>query len=91
MAQQRVLRWGGHVARMPPSSPAATALRCRAMQWWRWRQDAHKKTRDKWVSPHPRRFKIQRWEEHISELHGEGFFEDVESNTGWLLKGQNIK
>jgi hypothetical protein len=84
MAQQRVLRWAGHVARMPPSSPAATALRCRGMQWWRWRQDA-----DTWISPHPRRFKIQRREEHISELHGEGFSEDVESNTGWLMKAQN--
>jgi hypothetical protein len=89
MAQQRVMRWAGHVARMPSSTPVAAALRCRGMQWWRWRQAAHKKTGDKWTGPHPKRFKIHRWEEQISELHGEGFSEDVVNNTGWLEKAQD--
>ena len=89
MAQQRVLRWAGHVARMAPDDPVAAALRCRGLQWWRWRQAAHKTTGDKWSGPHPRRFKIRRWEEQVSELHGEGYSDSVLNNTGWLLKAQD--
>jgi hypothetical protein len=88
-AQQRVLRWAGHVARMTPDAPAASALRCRGLQWWRWRQNAHKLTGDKWSGPHPRRFRIHRWEEQVAKLHGEGFSECIGDNTGWLLKAQN--
>ena len=39
--------------------------------------------------PHPRRFKIHRWEEQIAELHGEGFSESIAVNSGWLLKAQD--
>ncbi|CAE8618348.1 unnamed protein product [Polarella glacialis] len=88
-AQQRVLRWAGHVARLAPEAPAATALRCRGLQWWRWRQAAHKMTGDKWSGPHPRRFKIRRWEEQLADRHGEGFSECTDHNTGWLLKAQD--
>ncbi|CAE8637304.1 unnamed protein product [Polarella glacialis] len=88
-AQQRVLRWAGHVARLAPETPAATALRCRGLQWWRWRQAAHKMTGDKWSGPHPRRFKIRRWEEQLADRHGEGFSECTDHNTGWLLKAQD--
>ena len=89
LAQQRVQRWAGHVARMPSCAPVATALRCRGMQWWRWRQKAHEMTGDKWTGPHPKRFKVHRWEEQVSKIHGEGFSEDVNGNTGWLAKAQN--
>ena len=80
MAQQRVLRWAGHMARMAPDEPVAAALRCQAV---------HKTAGDKWSGPHPRRFKIHRWEEQVAELHGEGFSENVAQNTGWLLKAQD--
>ena len=88
-AHQRVLRWAGHMARMAPGDPAAAALRCRGLQWWRWRQATHKETGDKWSGPHPKRFKIRRWEEQVAELHGEGFSESILQNTGWLLKAQD--
>ena len=82
--KRRVHTWAGHVARQPPSSPAGSALRCRGMQWWRWRQAEHVVSGDKWSGPHPRRFKIRRWEEQLSEAFGEGFGADVRQNTGWL-------
>ena len=36
--RERVLCWAGHVARMDYSEICAKALRCRGLQWWRWRQ-----------------------------------------------------
>ena len=80
-----VHRWGGHVARLPPNHFVAVALRCRGMQWWRWRQSQH---HDKWSGPHPQRFKASRCEEQLSKTYGDGFAENVQSNTGWLLNAQ---
>ena len=40
-ALHRVYSWAGHVARLSPKAPAAAALRCRGLQWWRWRQHQH--------------------------------------------------
>ncbi|CAK0788923.1 unnamed protein product, partial [Prorocentrum cordatum] len=82
--RQRVHSWAGHVARLPLGEPAARALRCRGMQWWRWRQAQRAATRDTRSGPRPRRFKIMRLEEQISEVYGEGFSEDVCANAGWL-------
>ena len=41
----------------------AKTLRCRGLQWWRWRQLHWKEVeKDKWSGPHPERFKIyRRW------------------------------
>ena len=89
MCRARKLSWAGHLARMDPDAPAACALRCRSMQWWRWRQQCHKATKDKWTGPHPQRFKLFRWEEQISQEFGEGFSEDVRLSTGWLLAAQD--
>ena len=45
----------------------AKALRCRGLQWWRWRQVNWKEVeRDKWSGPHPQRFKIYRWEDMVA-------------------------
>eukprot|EP00969_Alexandrium_andersonii_P333180 14724541-Alexandrium_andersonii.AAC.1 len=48
------------------------ALRCRSLQWWRWRQECRRTTADKWGGPRPRRFKIRRSEEHLAEHFGDG-------------------
>jgi hypothetical protein len=88
-AQQRVLRWAGHVARLPPDAPAASALRCRSLQWWRWRQADHRLSKDKWTGPHPQRFKVHRWEEQVAALHGEGLAEHASDNTGWMMRAQH--
>ena len=89
MCRTRMFSWAGHLARMDPDAPAACALRCRGMQWWRWRQQCHKHSKDKWNGPHPQIFKIFRWEEQISQTFGEGFSEDVRLSTGWLLTAQD--
>ena len=36
--RERMLSWAGHVARMDHKEICAKALRCRGLQWWRWRQ-----------------------------------------------------
>ena len=82
----KVHRWGGHVARLPPSHFVAAAVRSRGMQWWRWRQSTHT---DKWSGPHPQRFKASRWEEQLSKAYGDGFSEFPEENSGWLQVAQN--
>ena len=56
--RDRMLSWAGHVARMDYKEICAKALRCRGLQWWRWRQLNWKEVeRDKWSGPHPERFK----------------------------------
>ena len=65
--RDRVLSWAGHVARMDCKEICAKALRCRGLQWWRWRQLNWKEVeRDKWCCPHPQRFKIYRWEDMVA-------------------------
>ena len=86
MSKLLVHRWGGHIARMPPSHFVAAAVRCRGMQWWRWRQGQHT---DKWCGPHPQRFKASRWEEQLSKVYGDGCSELTAENTGWLLTAQD--
>ena len=81
-----VHRRGGHVARLPPSHFVAAAVRCRGMQWWRWRQSIHT---DRWSGPHPQRFKASRWEEHLCRAYGDGFSESPGENSGWLQVAQN--
>ena len=62
--RDRVLSWAGHVARMDYKEICAKALRCRGLQWWRWRQLNWKEVeREEWSGPHPQRFKIYRWED----------------------------
>ena len=36
--RERMLSWAGYVARMDHKEICAKALRCRGLQWWRWRQ-----------------------------------------------------
>ena len=65
--RDRMLSWAGHVARMDYKEICAKALRCRGLQWWRWRQQNWKEVeRDKWSGPHPQRFKIYRWEDMVA-------------------------
>ena len=65
--RDRMLSWAGHVARMDYKEICAKALRCRGLQWWRWRQLNWKEVeRDKWSGPHPQRFKIYRWEDMVA-------------------------
>ena len=92
----RVLCWAGHVARMDCSEICAKALRCRGLQWWRWRQLHWKEVeKDKWSGPHPQRFKIYRWEDmvagEVSKFVGnaDGLSKTVQDNTGWLHFAQN--
>ena len=55
--RDRMLSWAGHVARMDYKEICAKALRCRGLQWWRWRQLNWKEVeRDKRSGPHPQRF-----------------------------------
>lgn len=89
LCRLRLHGWAGHIARMQPTAPAAQALRCRGLQWWRWRQQQHKLTKNKWTGPHPRRYKLYRWEEQLAQHYGEGYSEDIASNTGWLLTAQD--
>ena len=89
--RDRVLSWAGHVARMDYKEICTKALRCRGLQWWRWRQLNWKEVeRDKWSGPHPQRFKIYRWKDmvagQISKFVGnaDGLSKTVQDNTGWL-------
>jgi hypothetical protein len=86
-----VFKWAGLLARMSPKAPAAAALRCRSLQWWRWKQlqVASASQVPGARGAHPRRFRIMRWEEQITAHFLEGHSERVEANTGWLLKAQN--
>ena len=90
-AKMRVFKWAGLLARMSPKAPAAAALRCRSLQWWRWKQFQVASASQVPGAPgaHPRRFRIMRWEEQITAHFLEGHSERVEANTGWLLKAQN--
>ena len=94
--RDRMLSWAGHVARMDYKEICAKALRCRGLQWWRWRQLNWKEVeRDKWSGPHPQRFKIYRWEDmvagEVSKFVGnaDGLSKTVQDNTGWLHFAQN--
>ena len=94
--RDRMLSWAGHVARMDYKEICAKALRCRGLQWWRWRQLHWKEVeRDKWSGPHPQRFKIYRWEDmvagEVSKFVGnaDGLSKTVQDNTGWLHFAQN--
>ena len=65
--RERALSWAGHVARMDHKEICAKALRCRGLQWWRWRQLHWKEVeKDKWSGPHPQQFKIYRWEDMVA-------------------------
>jgi hypothetical protein len=90
-AKLRALSWAGHIARLSPKAPAAAAMRCRGMQWWRWKQFQISSVSQVPGArgAHPRRYKIQRWEDLVSGLFGEGFAEDTASNTGWLAAAQH--
>ena len=95
--RDRMLSWAGHVARMDYKEICAKALRCRGLQWWRWRQLNWKEVeRDKWSGPHPQRFKIYIWEDmvagEVSKFVGnaDGLSKTVQDNTGWLHFAQNL-
>ena len=94
-----VHRWieKGNMNRMDHKEIYAKALRCRGLQWWRWRQLQWKEVeRDKCSGPHPQRFKIYRWEDtvagEVSKFTGnaDGLSESVQENTGWLHLAQNL-
>ena len=94
--RERVLSWAGHVARMDYSEICAKALRSRGLQWWRRRQHHWKEVeKDKWSGPHPKRFKLYRWEDmvstEVSKFAGsaDGFPESVQLSTGWLQFAQD--
>jgi hypothetical protein len=90
-ANARVYKWAGHLARMSTKAPAAAALRCRCIQWWRWKQVAFL-TEPKIAGTrgaHPRRFRICRWEEQLSGKFGDGSAAAIEANTGWLSVAQD--
>ena len=57
------------------------------MQWWRWAQTNH--LDKKWTGVHPQRFKVWRWESQVAEIYGDGYAEDMLSNTGWLAAAQS--
>ena len=78
--------WAGHVARMDTDHWLASVVRCRSVQWWRWRQEKHA---CKWTGVHPRRFKASRWEDQMTGTAGDGCAEHPEANTGWWLAAQN--
>ena len=79
-------RWGGHVARLEPEHFLSSAVRCRSMQWWRWKQSVHSSMHG---AVHPRRFKLFRWEEQLCRAHGEGSAEAPTASTGWLGLAQD--
>ena len=96
--RERVNSWAGHVARMDHKEICAKTLRCRGLQWWRWRQlhwkEVEKEERQM-VWPHPQRFKIYRWENmvagEVSKFTGnaDGLSESVQANTGCSHLAQN--
>ena len=51
--RDRMLSWAGHVARMDYKEICAKALRCRGLQWWRWRQLNWKEVERQMVWPTP--------------------------------------
>ena len=94
--RKRAVSCAGHVARMDYAQICAKALRCRGLQWWRWRQLHWKETeKDKWSGPHRQRFKMYRWEEkvatEVSRFTGnaDGFSESVRESTGLLRLAQD--
>ena len=81
---------------MDCSENCAKVLRCRGLQWWRWRQLHWKEVeRDKWAGPHPKRFKVYIWENMVSAEvskvcgNADGFAESVQLSTGWLHFAQD--
>ena len=63
---ERALSWASH-ARLDCKEICAKALRCQGLQWWRWRQLHRKEVeKDKLSGPHPKRFKMYRWEDMVS-------------------------
>ena len=94
--RERMLSWAGHVARMDHKEICAKALRCRGLQWWRWRQLHRKEVgKNKWSGPHAQRFKIYRWEDmvagEVSKFTGNAdcLSESVQDNTDWLHFAEN--
>ena len=89
LVESRLLahRWAGHVARLPADHFMAQIVRCRGMQWWRWRQEQNGGP----LRPllHPQRFKVWRWEQQFSQSYGDGLCRSVSSNTGWLSMAQD--
>lgn len=79
-------RWSGHLARFECDHFLSAAVRCRSVQWWRWRQSVHT---CKHSGPHPQRFKAWRWEDQLCRVHGDGFSEDTHANSGWLRLAQD--
>ena len=85
-SQRLVHKWAGHIARMKADHWLAGAVRCRSIQWWRWRQERHT---CKWSGVHPQRFKASRWEGQLAALHGDGCAEHVWDNSGWWAHAQD--
>ena len=84
--RRQVWIWGGHVARLSPTHWLAAIVRCRSLQWWRWRQERH---HDKWTGVHPQRFKASRWESQLAAIGGDGNAEFPLDNSGWWLAAQD--
>ena len=89
--RERMLSWAGHVARMAYKEICAKALRCRGLQWWRWRQLHWKEVeKDKWGGPYPQWFKIYRWQYmvagEVSKFAGnaDGLSETVQGQFGLI-------
>ena len=93
--RERVLGWDGHVARMEHSEICAKALRCRGLQWRRWRHLQRKEVeKDKSAGPYPNRFKIYRWEDTVSAEvskvcgNADGFTGNLHNNRQAQDRGQ---
>ena len=66
------------------NDPCSKALRCRGLQWWRWRQLHWKEVeKDIWAGPHPKRFKKN---QDMVSLEASKFAEICR----WLLRNQSI-
>ena len=66
--RERMPSKAGHVARMDHSEICAKALRCRGLQWLRWRQLHWKEVeKDQLAGPHPKQC------ENIFQMGGHGF------------------
>ena len=87
--RDRMLSWAGHVARMEYEEICGKALRCRGLQWWRWRQ-LHWKEKD------PKRSKICRWEDMVSAQvpkftgNTDGFSESVRAGNSLRNLGRAL-